>query len=113
MTNHLQIAESITELLENRFNFLGLRFGFDPLIGLIPGLGDFISLVFSFYLIWIGTKLNLPHKKISSMLNNIFLDFIIGIVPVFGDFGDFIFKANSKNLAILKEHQRYKNLQID
>lgn len=104
MHRHLQLATIITELLENRFNFLGLKFGLDPLLGLIPGIGDFIGLFLSLYLLWIGVRMNLPSEKISKMFSNIVFDFVLGLIPVVGDVGDFVFRANSKNLEILRSH---------
>jgi hypothetical protein len=104
MEKHLAIAEAITNLLENRFKILNHRFGLDPVLGLIPGLGDVVSLVLSFYLIWIGIQLKLPTEHIDRMVRNILIDFVIGIIPFVGEVGDFVFKANTKNLRILKNH---------
>ena len=106
MNNHLRTATILTDMLENRFKILGFRFGLDPIIGLIPGFGDLVSFVLSAYIVWIGIQLRLPQDKITLMLGNILLDFMIGIIPVLGDVGDFVFKANSKNLEILRNHQR-------
>jgi hypothetical protein len=104
MEQHLRVAEAITELLENRFSVLGYRFGLDPLLGFIPWLGDIVSLILSLYLIWIGIRMRLPEEKIQLMLRNLLFDFILGVIPFVGDIGDFFFKANSKNLHILKAH---------
>ena len=104
MDRHLRLATIITELLENRFHFLGFKFGLDPLLGLIPGIGDVIGLFLSLYLLWIGMRMNLPSEKISKMFSNIVFDFVIGLIPVVGDVGDFVFHANTKNLQILKSH---------
>jgi hypothetical protein len=104
MEKHITIAEAITDLLENRFTILNYRFGLDPLLGLIPGLGDALALIFSLYLVWIGIQMRLPGEKIEAMVRNILIDFFIGLIHFLGEVGDFVFKANSKNLKILRSH---------
>lgn len=101
---HLRAAEQLTHILDTQFSFLGACFGLDPILGLIPGVGDAASTLLSLYLVWIGTQLELPSHKLAQMLGNSVLDFLVGIVPVLGDIGDFAFKANSRNLALLKQH---------
>jgi len=105
MNKHLIFAEFLVDLLDNRFEILGFKFGVDPLIGLVPGLGDIASLLISFYIVYIGIKINLPGDKLAKMILNIVADFLLGLLPVVGDFGDFIFKANTRNLKILRTHK--------
>lgn len=102
MEKHLKMARFLTDLLENKFGIGGLRFGFDPIIGAIPGFGDVITAIMSFYLVWIGVQMRLPQEKIVEMIGNIMLDFLIGIIPFIGDFADFVYRSNSKNLNILE-----------
>jgi hypothetical protein len=104
MYKHVRIATTIADLLDNRFKILGIKFGLDPLLGLIPGIGDFIALLFSFYIIWIGLRMKLPEEQLARMVQNVILDFVIGLVPVLGDVSDFVFKANTKNIEILKKY---------
>lgn len=106
MNVHIRIAEAITDLMDNRFTFLGFRFGLDPIIGLIPGIGDLVPVFLSLYMVWIASHLKLPRKMISKMISNIVFDFVLGLIPLVGDASDFVFKANTRNLAILKEHLR-------
>jgi hypothetical protein len=101
---HLQKARLFARLMDNQFNFLGVRFGLDNLIGLIPGIGDVLSAIFSFYLIWIGVQMNLPSQLINKMVINLLLDTVIGSIPLIGDLGDIFFKANLKNLRILENY---------
>lgn len=93
----------VSDLLDNKFKIVGFRFGIEPLLGLIPGVGDFIGLVMSFYLIWIAVQLKLPQDKVQQMVLNVLFDFIIGLFPVIGDVADFVFKSNVRNIQILKE----------
>lgn len=104
MKNHLKTAKLLTELLDNKFKVFGFRFGIDPLLGLIPGGGDFISLIASLYILWVGIEMKLPRKKLTQMLTNILLDFCAGLVPILGDILDFTLKANRLNMEIIKKH---------
>ena len=104
MKNHLRTASYIANLLDNKFKVLGFRFGIDPILGLIPGGGDLVSLALSSYIVWIGIKAELPKKKIVEMVRNTALDFVVGLVPLLGDAVDFTFKPNLINLEILRQH---------
>lgn len=111
MEKHIRAARGMTNFLEGKYKIFGLRFGADALIGVIPGIGDIIPMLLSFYLIWIAIRMELPARKVGQMITNICIDFVIGSVPVLGDFADFIFKANIKNLALLEEHITGKPLE--
>lgn len=105
MEKHLRAAEVLTKLLEKQFGIGRFRFGLDPLLGLLPGLGDVIALLISLYLVWIGIKMRIPDKHIARMVRNVMFDFLIGLIPFFGDLSDFVYKANSRNLKILHEYK--------
>lgn len=98
---HLGIARFFVKLMENQFKIGKWRFGLDPILGLFPGLGDFLSMVLSLYLIWIAGKLDLPGRVISKMIGNIFIDFLLGLPPIVGDLADVAFKANSRNYQLI------------
>lgn len=104
MENHIRAATVVANLLDNRFNFFGIRFGMNGILGMIPGIGDFVATVLSFYLVWIGIKMRLPTSALGKMIGNVMTNFLIGLLPVVGDFVDFFHKANLKNLKILKEY---------
>jgi len=104
MIDHLRRATFLANLLDNKFKIFGLKFGIDPLLGLVPGGGDIISLVISLYILWVGIKMELPKGKIWRMIGNILLDFGLGVVPVLGDIADFAYKSNLKNLEMIKQH---------
>jgi hypothetical protein len=92
--------------MDSQFQFLGYRFGLDPILGLFPGFGDTVSLILALYLIYIATEMNMPRKKLVLMVRNMGIDFVLGILPVVGDVSDFIYKSNQKNLEILEAHIR-------
>lgn len=104
MNKHLETARSLAKLLDSQFSVLGFKFGLDPLIGLFPWLGDAVSAALAVYIIWIGKTLGIAEEKLTEMIRNVILDFLIGLVPVAGTIGDFFFKSNLKNLEILEKH---------
>lgn len=91
-------------LWDTQFNVLGFRFGLDPILGLIPFVGDLLSASVSLFEIYVGKRLGLPSSALLRMLSNAAVDFGIGLVPVVGDVGDAIFKAHARNLRIIEEH---------
>ena len=101
---HLHIATILTRLMDEQFRIGKLKFGLDPILGIIPGLGDFVSLLLSSYIVFIALLVGLPSDKVSKMIANVVMDFLIGLVPVVGDVADVFYKANKKNLAIIHEH---------
>lgn len=104
-TDHLHTARIFAQLMDNQFSILGIRFGIDSLIGFIPGIGDFLSVVLSLYLLWVGYQMNVPSHIMSKMVRNVVFDAVIGTIPLAGDLFDLFFKANIKNLRILEEYQ--------
>lgn len=102
-TKHLRYAEYITNFLDTKFSILGIRIGLDPFLDFIPILGPVIGSGMSAYLLWIGIKMNVSGWILLRMLLNIFIDYVIGNVPFIGFFGDWLFKANVRNLTLLKE----------
>ncbi len=104
MENHLKAAERLARLLDNQFNILGVKFGLNGVLGLIPGAGDFIVAAVSLYIVWIGVKMKLPTAAITEMIANVVINFLIGLLPVIGDAVDFFNHANLKNVKILKRH---------
>jgi hypothetical protein len=102
--DHLRLARKIAKAMDSQFSIFGIKFGFDSIIGLLPGVGDFITLAFSFYIFWVGVKLELPKPTLAKMLFNMGVDTVIGTIPVIGDFGDIFFKANLRNLDLIEEY---------
>ena len=105
MKNYLKTAAILSNLLDNKFKILGIRFGIDPILGLIPGGGDLVSLFVALYIVWVGIKMKLPQDKLIKMIVNVFMDFGMGLIPILGDAADIVFKSNLKNLEILKQHE--------
>ena len=93
-------------LLDSAFQVPGtkLRFGIDPVMGLIPGVGDLASGLFSVLMILHGLRLHVPKVVLARMTVNIALDMLAGAVPLLGDLFDAGYKANLRNLALLERH---------
>jgi hypothetical protein len=81
-----------------------IRFGLDALIGLFPGIGDLITTATSLYIVHEARQLGAPKHLILRMIGNIALDGIVGAVPVLGDAFDVLFRANRRNMALLRNH---------
>jgi hypothetical protein len=80
------------------------RFGLDPIIGLIPGLGDAAGALLSGAILLEAARHRVAHYTLLRMSGNIALDALIGAIPLLGDLFDFGWKANSKNLQLLERH---------
>lgn len=95
-------------LLDSAFRVPGTRltFGLDPILGLIPGLGDLATPFFSVLLLLHAVRLRIPRAVQLRMLMNAAIDLGIGAIPLVGDFFDFGWKANVRNLALLERHAR-------
>jgi hypothetical protein len=78
--------------------------GIDPLLGLIPVIGDAISAALSSYIVWEGKQLGLPSWKLARMIGNVAVDTVVGAVPFVGDFFDLGFKSNKRNVRIVLDH---------
>lgn len=87
-----------------RVPILNRRIGLDPLIGLIPGAGDTVAALMAATTLLSALKHGIPGVTIARMGVNIALDYLIGLVPLLGDLGDFAFKANRRNLELLRRH---------
>lgn len=98
--------DRLATLLDTRFviPFTKFRFGADSLIGLAPGLGDVVSTALSLYIVYEAHRLGAPKAVLVRMLGNVAVDGLIGAVPVAGDVFDVLWRANRRNVRILREH---------
>lgn len=101
----LRKLERLANLMDTQFRIPGvpIPMGLDGIIGLIPGIGDTATLCVSGYILHKAR----PHVSpaiMSRMIWNVFIDWAIGIIPFFGDIFDIGWKANRKNVDLLKAH---------
>jgi hypothetical protein len=83
---------------------LGIRFGFDAIIGLIPGLGDLLTSLISLYILAAARRYGVSRATLMRMAFNIAVDTAVGTIPLFGDAFDVYWKANLMNVALLRRH---------
>ena len=102
----LQRLDNSARLLDSQFRipFTRIRFGLDPLIGLLPGIGDAAGLVLSLYLMVEAVRLGAGTRQVVKMAGNVLVEFVVGLVPLFGDAFDFYWKANNRNAALLRSY---------
>jgi hypothetical protein len=99
----LGLSRPLAGWLDSSFQVPGtrLRFGWEAVIGLIPGVGDAVGAALSGVLLWTAHRLGVPRIVQARMLVNVMLDTVIGAVPLVGDLYDFFFRSNRRNLALL------------
>jgi Domain of unknown function (DUF4112) len=102
--------EALAKLMDGAFVIPGtnIRMGLDGIIGLVPVAGDMISGLISTYMIWEARQLGAPRWLIARMVANTLLDTTIGAIPLLGDAFDVMFRANMKNMALLRRHMKRK-----
>lgn len=102
----LRYVKYLTRLMDSEFRLPGtkFRFGLDPILGLIPGVGDLASYAVSGLIIFYISRYGASRKVIIMMIGNAALDAVIGSIPILGHLFDFYYKANERNLKLLQEH---------
>ena len=99
-------VEALEFLLERSFRIPGVNvpIGLDALVGLVPVLGDIVTTALGAYIVWEARNLGLSRWHLMRMGANVVFDTAIGLVPVVGDAADFMFRSNTRNLRIIKQH---------
>ena len=103
---HVQRARALAKLLDNAFPIPGtsMRVGLDPLLGLIPGVGDLVGAGVSGYILLLAAQAGAPKTVLARMVGNVALDSLVGSIPGVGDLFDFGFKSNARNMALLERY---------
>lgn len=99
-------VEFLAKLMDSQFCIPGtsIRFGLDSLIGIIPGAGDLSTLAVSGYMLTIMARNGASGYLLARMTLNVIIDALFGSIPILGDIFDVAFKANTRNLQLMKEH---------
>jgi hypothetical protein len=99
-------VRALSKLLDNSIAIpgTGWKIGFDPIVGLIPGIGDLLGAVLSGYIILEAARAEVPAFTLARMLLNVGVDTLLGAVPALGDVFDAAWKSNTKNVALLERH---------
>src|SRR5215475_16124059 len=82
---------------------IGWRFGLDAIIGLIPNVGDTVTSLASFYILFAGVRYGVPKITLLRMAINIGIDYAVGSIPFIGDAFDFFWKSNTMNMDLIRE----------
>ncbi|WP_026880297.1 DUF4112 domain-containing protein [Hymenobacter norwichensis] len=104
--DRLRWVESVSRLMDSQFRVPGTtwRFGLDPIMGLVPIVGGIPSLAVSGVLILTMMRHGASGNVVVRMVLNVLLDTIIGAIPIIGNVFDFAYKANDKNVRLLRRH---------
>lgn len=96
-------AEILAHILDDAIHIPGtrLRFGIDPMLGLIPVVGDVLTVVSGSFIVLTARQLGVPRQELARMLYYQLLNGVIGAIPVFGDLYSFGFKSHAKSSAVL------------
>ena len=106
VANRTRRVRVLGKLLDNSIPIPGTpwKVGLDPIIGLIPGVGDFVGALMSGYIVLEAARADIPTATLVRMLINVGIDTLVGAVPALGDVFDAAWKANTKNVALLERH---------
>ena len=96
---------TLTRLMDGLFEIPLLRrkFGLDPIIGLVPVVGDLIPAAIGIYLVFEAREFGASRWLQARMVGNLLLDLLVGAVPLLGDFFDLMFRAHHRNLKLLQK----------
>ena len=102
----LRHIEWLAKLMDSQFRIPGtnIRFGFDALLGLIPGAGDFGGFLISVVMLTTLARNGASGYVMARMFMNIIVDALVGSIPLLGDLFDVAFKANERNLQLMRDH---------
>lgn len=97
---------AVGKLLDDAFRVPGteMRFGLDPLVGVLPVAGDGVMALVSLYVVAEAVNLGVPKSAVARMLVNIGIDTVIGSIPVIGTLFDAGWKANQRNVDLVERH---------
>lgn len=98
--------ERLARVMDAAFAIPGtrIRLGADAALGLVPGVGDLVAKIAAAYILYEAHQLGVPKRKLVRMGGNVLVDLMFGSVPVAGDVFDVFWRANSRNLKIVRDH---------
>ncbi|WP_075293172.1 DUF4112 domain-containing protein [Pararhizobium arenae] len=111
----LRRIRGLARLMDTALRIPGTRFslGADSIVGLVPGVGDFVGAAISLYIVNEARRLGVPNDKLIKMLVNIGFDAAAGSVPLLGDLFDVYFKSNRRNLDLVLDHFGLEHSDLD
>jgi hypothetical protein len=111
----LDDLQKLADWMDSRFVIPGtsIRFGLDSLLGLVPGIGDTVTVLSTGFLVKKAHEYGLPHHVKITMMWNMFVDWLIGLIPIIGDLFDIGWKANQKNVALIRKYVERAGAESD
>lgn len=97
--------DDLSRYLDGLFRIPGTewRFGLDALIGLVPNVGDTLTMFPAFYILIAGVRYGVPKITLLRMAFNLGVDYVVGMIPFIGDAFDFVWRANQQNMNLIRE----------
>ena len=101
----IQVADLLAKALDTAIRIPGtsITIGLDPLIGLIPGIGDALANLIGTGILWVAVRLRVPRIVLARMSLNLLINGVVGAVPVVGDLFSVWFRSHARNAALLRE----------
>jgi hypothetical protein len=103
LPRHDPFIAQVAQLMDGAIQIGRFSIGLDPLLGLIPGVGDLIGALISMFIVARAVQAGVPRIAVARMTANIAIDTLVGSIPLFGDVFDFAWRANTKNLRIYEQ----------
>jgi hypothetical protein len=102
----LERLEGLAHRMDTLFRIpgTGIRVGLDTLLGLVPGIGDTVTVAPAGYIMYKAHRMGVPKSMLARMGVNVGVDWVLGSIPLVGDLFDLGFKANRRNVKMLREH---------
>jgi len=107
-TRRIEFLRRWSRLMDSAYGVPGtaIRFGWDPIVGLVPGVGDAATASFALAILYHASRLGVPRVVLARMALNTLVDLAAGLIPFAGDVADVAWKSNRMNLALLERHER-------
>ena len=114
-TDRLWLARFLADLLDQRFTIPGtsIRIGLDPIVSLIPGVGDLLANLTGSVILVIAAQLGVPKIVLTRMGINIAINTLLGAVPFFGDVISIWYRSNVKNVELLERYVGKESKRAD
>lgn len=100
----LATAEFLAKILDTTVKIPGTSFyiGLDPLLGLIPGVGDMIANLIGTVILILAARLRVPQIVITRMSVNLLINGTVGAIPILGDLFSIWFRSHARNAELLR-----------
>lgn len=114
-SDRLRLARFLADLLDQRFTIPGtsIRIGLDPIISIIPGIGDLLANLTGSFIVIIAAQLGVPKIVLARMAINIAINTLLGAIPIFGDVISIWYRSNVKNVELLERHVGRQSKRAD